>query len=256
MKMKRAVSLIVVLVVLTAFHLNERFEQAQLKYTRVSEAFSEKEELIDNSLRSIGVPADRFQMYVRVFKEEEELEVWVKERGAYTYQLLKVMPICSTVGFSGPKERRGDGQIPEGLYYINSFNPFSNYHLSLKINYPNLADQRRADHNDLGGMIFLHGGCETIGCVPITDDQIKELYVMAVKAKDQGQEIIRVHIFPNRMDQDNYKKLVKGTRNTKFIHFWGNLRTAYYYFETYKYLPGISVDAEGRYVYTHRSPAN
>ena len=52
-------------------------------------------------------------------------------------------PICAGSGDLGPKRERGDGQVPEGLYEIDRFNPTSRYHLSLRVNYPNLSDRLR-----------------------------------------------------------------------------------------------------------------
>src|SRR4029453_2398962 len=35
-----------------------------------------------------------------------------------------------------PKQRQGDGRVPEGVYRITAHNPHSAYHLSLRIGYP------------------------------------------------------------------------------------------------------------------------
>ncbi len=90
----------------------------------------------------------------------------------------------------------GDYQVPEGFYYINEFNPRSLYHLSLGLNYPNASDRMLCDMSQPGGDIYIHGSCVTTGCIPITDGQIEELYVLAAHAKDMGQDFIPVHIFP------------------------------------------------------------
>src|SRR5690606_11025729 len=98
------------------------------------------------------------------------------------FTLVKTYPVCSSSGLPGPKRKKGDRQTPEGFYHIDRFNPQSAFHLSLGINYPNSSD-KILGHSDPGGDIFIHGSCVTIGCVPLTDDLIKEVYVLAVEAK-------------------------------------------------------------------------
>ena len=82
-------------------------------------------------------------------------------------------------GGPGPKLRAGDGQIPEGLYRIDAVNPDSDYHLSLRISYPNDEDRRRSAAlgiRDLGGDIYIHGKDVSIGCIAIGDDAIDQVF--------------------------------------------------------------------------------
>jgi murein L,D-transpeptidase YafK len=85
----------------------------------------------------------------------------------------------------------GDYQVPEGFYYINEFNPKSAYHLSLGLNYPNASDKVLSDSIKPGGDIYIHGNCVTVGCIPLQNNQIEELYVLAANAKNAGQDFIR-----------------------------------------------------------------
>ena len=102
------------------------------------------------------------------------MEVWIKEASKDYYVLLNTYDFCTTSGTLGPKRKEGDLQIPEGIYTINHFNPQSNFYLSLGINYPNASDKILSDPVHPGGDIYLHGNCVTIGCIPLTDDKIKE----------------------------------------------------------------------------------
>jgi hypothetical protein len=103
-------------------------------------------------------------------------------------------------GELGPKRKQGDNQTPEGFYAISYFNPRSDFHLSLHIDYPNRRDRAAgADGVKLGGDIFIHGGCLSEGCLAITDEGIRELYWLAVEARSVGQRRIPVHIFPARL---------------------------------------------------------
>ena len=103
-----------------------------------------------------------------------------------------------------PKSGKRNCQIPEDFYYINRFNSTSNLYLLLGINYPNLSDKSKSNATNLGGAIFIHGSCVTIGCLPMTDDKIKEIYLYAINAKNNGQDRIPVYIFPSRITKDKF----------------------------------------------------
>ncbi|MDB5232964.1 MAG: exported protein, partial [Chitinophagaceae bacterium] len=150
----------------------------------------------------------------------------------------------------GPKRMQGDYQVPEGFYYINEFNPNSTYHLSLGINYPNMSDRILSDSAEPGGDIYIHGSCLTVGCIPIQDSQIEELYILATYAKNSGQDFIPVHIFPvrysNSKSVDYLSKIMKDDK--QLAHFSSEIKKVYEYFEVNKKLPLISVNSLGDYV--------
>ena len=150
----------------------------------------------------------------------------------------------------GPKRMEGDYQVPEGFYHINEFNPNSNYHLSLGINYPNASDRILSDSLKPGGSIFIHGNCVSTGCIAISDMPIEEVYVIAAAAKSQGQEFIPVHIFPvrynNKTSLDYLNTTIKD--NSYLQQFNKNIREVFDYFEEQKELPIILVNRRGEYV--------
>ena len=151
--------------------------------------------------------------------------MWIKEKGKEEFTLLHTYAFCSTSGTLGPKRKEGDLQIPEGIYHINHFNPVSNFYLSLGVNYPNASDNILSDKQHPGGSIYIHGNCVTIGCIPITDEKIKELYVLAVEAKNNGQENIPIHIFPDRLDMGVPEKLAQDYAvDEKVSSCWKNLQ--------------------------------
>jgi murein L,D-transpeptidase YafK len=92
-------------------------------------------------------------MYVRSFKYDSQLEVWVRSNNSEQFKLFKTYRVCAMAGSLGPKRMEGDYQVPEGFYYINEFNPKSSYHLSLGINYPNASDKVLSDISRPGGEI-------------------------------------------------------------------------------------------------------
>jgi murein L,D-transpeptidase YafK len=223
------------------------FKDAQLKNARVKEAYTEKENTVKEYFSNKGLAYEGFSLYLRAFKIEKILEVWIKEKGKENYALLHRYDFCASSGELGPKRKEGDYQIPEGIYHINHFNPESNFYLSLGINYPNSSDKILSNKKSAGGSIYIHGNCVTVGCIPITDDRIKELYILAVEARNSGQEKIPVHIFPSRLDEDGIKDLIN-TQGKTNLNFWENLRKIFQDFESTKKLRSVTVDKTGEYV--------
>lgn len=144
--------------------------------------------------KKIGAAAP---VYIRIFKEESELEVW-KERPGGRYVLVKTYPICNWSGALGPKQAIGDLMAPEGFYSLgpNSLNPDSKYHLALNIGYPNALDKALGRTGDF---IMVHGDCKSVGCFAMTDGLIEEIYAFVREAMAGGQERIPVHVFPFRL---------------------------------------------------------
>ncbi|MGQ0563393.1 MAG: L,D-transpeptidase family protein [Gemmatimonadota bacterium] len=233
------------------------FARDQLEYDRVFEAHFEKRFEVKKLFRDHGIEYPAEQIFLRAFKRERTLELWVRPAGQSTFVLLKSYEICALSEAPGPKLMRGDLQTPEGFYYINNFNPQSGYHLSLGVNYPNEADRiRNGDDRPLGGDIFIHGGCKTAGCMALTDESIKELYLIAMEARDYGQARIPVHIFPARLTNDALAQLARvfEKEDPAFARFWSNLKTGYDFFEKHRKLPIITVDQRGRYAFESPDP--
>jgi murein L,D-transpeptidase YafK len=85
--------------------------------------------------------------------------------------------------------------------------------------------------------------------MPMTDDKIKEIYIMAVEAFNNGQQNIPIHIFPTRMNDKGMALLKQQTTYSTYSAFWNNLQTGYNYFETKKLVPSVTVDESGNYVF-------
>lgn len=224
------------------------FKDEQKKYPRVREAYAEKESSIKTLLESHSIDLKHLRIYLRAFKEDKIIELWAKNAEDDKYQLVKEYDICRTSGSLGPKRAQGDLQIPEGFYHIDRFNPSSNFHLSLGINYPNKSDKVLGTKGNLGGDIFIHGDCVTIGCLPITDNHIKELYIIAIEAKDSGQEKIPVTIFPVYMTDDNYNSMqAKYATDPDKLTLWEDLKSGFDYFNNHQTLPKIKFLDNGRH---------
>ena len=176
------------------------------------------------------------EMFIRVFKHEMELEVWVSD--SVEFYLYKRYNICKLSGEFGPKRKQGDLQVPEGFYYINDFNPYSRYYLSMGISYPNKSDKILSRYKDLGGLIYLHGDCVSVGCIAMGNEAIGEIYRMARRIKSK----IEIHIFP--INYKYMKSLAYFDKQIKqkpeLLEFERNLFEGYLYFEETQRLPEIT----------------
>lgn len=182
-------------------------------------------------------------IFIRIFKKEKILELWVKNDKQY--QLFKEYPIC-TYGFRGigPKIKQGDGKAPEGFYFItpSQLNPYSKFHLSFNIGYPNHYDRI---HNRTGSALMVHGSCVSIGCFAMTDSKIEEIYAIADAGFRNGQNFFRVHIFPFKMSDENINKY----KSSKWYSFWLNLKEGYDYFEINGKIPPNVEVKNRRYIF-------
>jgi hypothetical protein len=225
------------------------FALNQIRYDRVFDARMATRFNIKRAFHERGIRYPAAEIFLRIFKRERSLELWVRPEGQERYELLKTYPICALAGGLGPKRRQGDNQVPEGFYNIDLFNPHSDYHLSLHLDYPNRHDRiAGVEANDLGGDIYIHGGCASAGCMALTDDGIKELYWVAVEARALGQYRIPVHIFPARLEDRDIEGLERSFNSEpELLRFWKSLKPAYDFFQTTQRVPVVAVDMSGFY---------
>lgn len=232
------------------------FIEYQKSFPRPVEALERKEDTLQKQFEAKKLVWPARYLYIRSFKYDSQLEVWVKNELNANFQLFKTYRVCALAGSLGPKRMQGDYQVPEGFYYINEFNPKSNYYLSLGLNYPNASDRILSDSLKPGSEIYIHGSCVTVGCIPITDQQIDELYVLAAHAKDLGQDFIPVHIFPIRYNVEKSARYLESL--TKDDHelkkFADRLEDAFDYFEKFHQLPVVMIGDSGEYVINEASP--
>lgn len=226
------------------------FLSEQKQYHRVRDAINEKEQVVSEILKAKGLTIDNVNILLVAFKAESKLVIFAKRSNDDKYLNIKEYHVCHASGTLGPKRIQGDLQVPEGFYHIDRFNPTSLFHLSLGINYPNRSDRRKSNSSNLGGDIFIHGSCRSAGCIAVTDDKIKEIYLLAVYSRSCGQEKIPVYIFPFEMTDCNfseYKKIYNSSQ--ELIDFWENLRKGYDIFHGQFEELKLSVSSNGDYVY-------
>ena len=223
------------------------YQRSSLK---IADVFNRQEDSLKKEFEAKGLKWPAKYVYIRSFKYDAQLEVWVKGESKEQYKLFKTYKVCMQSGTMGPKRLQGDYQVPEGFYYINEFNPNSNYHLALGINYPNASDRILSDSLRPGGDIYIHGSCVSVGCIPLTDEQIEELYIITSYAKANGQDFIPVHVFPIKYSQKkSMDYLANTTRNNQALQkFAIQLKEAFDKFEEKKQVPLVMVTRKGQYV--------
>lgn len=180
-------------------------------------------------------------IFVRVFKEESELEIW-KARDDGRYYHFKTYPICMWSGELGPKIRQGDKQAPEGFYTVTKgqMNPKSSFYLAFNLGFPNAYDRV---HGRTGDFLMVHGKCVSAGCYAMTDGLVEEIYALAREQFDAGHESFEVHAFPFRMTAENMAR----HKDNKWYPFWQSLKEGYDHFEIARQPPQIAI-CERRYV--------
>lgn len=146
---------------------------------------------IKPNLNRIGLIDFPKEIVLLALKEERILQVYTKVNDSLVH--LKSYPFKGFSGKLGPKLKEGDKQIPEGVYSIEYLNPNSSYYLSMKVSYPNEFDvskSRFENKNELGNDIFIHGKSATIGCIPLGDEGIEELFILAENAFQKNIKVI------------------------------------------------------------------
>lgn len=178
---------------------------------------------------------------LRLFKQESELEVWLKRDTEFV--LFKTYPICKWSGELGPKLKEGDGQSPEGFYEVTAkqLNPNSRYHLAMNIGFPNAFDQSLSR---TGSALMIHGSCVSIGCFAMTDAGIEDIYALVEQALLNSQKSIPVHIFPFHMTAEK----LRAHASHPSIGFWENLADGYVRFQATK-RPSKIMACDGRYYF-------
>jgi len=178
-------------------------------------------------------------IFIRLFKKEKKLEIWVRQ--GLTYVMFKSYSVCYNSGVLGPKLREGDKQSPEGFYTVaaDQLNPNSDYHLSFNLGYPNEYDR---SHKRTGSLLMIHGRCSSAGCFAMADFRMDEIYALVESAIISGQHQVPIHIFPFKMTTSN----MAAHRDSKWIEFWKNLKEGYDYFEGH-HAPPLVIVQDKRY---------
>lgn len=190
-------------------------------------------------------------VFLRLFKRESVLEVWLETTAGGPYALVRSYPVCAWSGALGPKTREGDGQAPEGVYRVppSAMNPYSRFHLSFNLGMPNAHDRARGW---TGSFLMVHGDCVSVGCyamakrlLPIgadRNDPIAEIWTLMSAAFEAGQAAVPVHAFPFRMT----RQALAAQAGHPWAAFWATLAPVYDRFEQTRRPPAVTGHG-GRY---------
>ena len=188
-------------------------------------------------------------VYIRIFKESSELELWMRDHIGGRYRLFSTYRIANYGGGRlGPKLKQGDGIAPEGFYHVGvkQLNPQSNFHLAFNVGYPNTFD---TSWGRSGDFIMVLRNVVSVGCFAMTDAQIEIIYLLVEAALRARQDEFQVHIFPFRMTKERLEK----EKENEWHGFWTNLKEGYDLFEREKVPPLVGV-REKRYVFKKQTP--
>ena len=188
-------------------------------------------------------------VFVRIFKESSELELWLRDEIGGRYRLFSTYRIATWGGQRlGPKLKQGDGVAPEGFYNVGAkqLNPQSKFHLAFNVGYPNGLDKSL---KRTGDFIMVHGSDVSIGCFAMTDSQIEIIYLIVEAALRAKQDEFQVHIFPFRMTPARLEK----EKASEYHAFWTNLKEGYDHFEATK-IPPLIGHRDHKYVFKRQTP--
>ena len=184
-------------------------------------------------------------VYMRVFKEESELEVWIKSRHELQYVLFKIFRLTHCAGKPGPKLREGDGQAPEGFYFASSgsMRPDTRHYLGIDLGFPNAYDK---ESGYTGSDLMIHGGANAAGAFALSPRDIEEVYTVVEASLEGGQKMTPINVFPFRMTDKRMDQAWEW--NPVCLYFWVNLKEGYDFFENVRQPPLVEM-ASGRYAF-------
>jgi len=189
---------------------------------------------LDERLKAQDLAAGR-PIYIRIFKAESELELWM-QNSAGTFSRLATYPICHWYGSLGPKLKEGDKQSPEGFYRVGAPQTrlVGRWRKAFNLGFPNLHDQKL---DRTGSYILIHGGCSSVGCFAMTDPVQDEIFSLAKAALAKGQERFSVHVFPFHMTAENMRRYA----GHEGAETWLDLKPAYDSFERTRIPPRVAL---------------
>lgn len=180
-------------------------------------------------------------VFLRAYKREKMLEVWVANSPTRPHVKIVSYPIAAASGELGPKRRSGDGQVPEGFYPIDRFNPYSRFLLSMRVGYPNKSDKLLGDRRSLGNDIYIHGNRLSIGCLAITDDKIRELYTLCLDSFKTFRRSPHILMLPY------HSGILVRDWPPQDALLWTQLYAISRRFDRTKVVPHIAIDSTGAY---------
>jgi len=241
--LRLAIGLAILVALGSALLVNERSSVPRPEQTE-----AEATQVFDRTLLVADLERAGFglgdQAHIRIFKRERRLELWLSsgvDNGRF--RLFRNYEICNYSGELGPKLREGDRQSPEGFYRValSQLNPNSRHHLSFNLGFPNAYDRQL---ERTGSALMVHGGCSSIGCYAIGDEQVDEVYAVVEAALKAGQPAVDVHAFPFRMTN----AALAAEAGHIWAPFWRNLKDGHDRFDARRQPPRVGA-CRGEYLF-------
>ena len=208
---------------------------------------SSSEAGLKERLKAIGYEG-KIRLYVRIFKEEKTLEIWMQSKGIY--KLYKSFEVCNYSGKLGPKVVEGDKQAPEGFYHVPAEDVLwssRKWPRALNLSFPNGFDALK---KRTGSYLLIHGGCSSEGCYALKNGPMSILYDLVSIALKSGQTILPIHIFPFRLTDKNWARHLPQNAGKKWGAFWKGMQPAYDGFQSNRTIPSIFVCQTGYQVFS------
>ncbi len=182
--------------------MTSRIDPAQAINSAIIRYGLSKEPHLISYFSKAGVAYPPKDIALLAFKKEQAIQLWAKDNQEH-WRFIHTYPLTASSGTLGPKLKEHDRQIPEGIYRLTTFNPYSSMHLSMMINYPNEFDREQASKDGrrkLGGNIFLHGKATSVGCLAVGDGAIDELFLLTHRV---GLGHVQLIIAPNDLRKES-----------------------------------------------------
>lgn len=182
---------------------------------------------LEPSFKAAGVKYPPADLAFVAFKDSRILELYARGK-EQPWQFIKAYAVLAASGDLGPKLEEGDHQVPEGVYRLDSLNPNSRFHLSVRLNYPNDFDRRMAKvdgRTRLGSDIMIHGRSISIGCLAIGDEAAEELFVLSALVKKERVKVVisptdfRVGTAVNLIEEPSWVRELYGTLREELRQF-------------------------------------
>jgi len=212
---------------------------------------SEREDLLPYRIVQNSLTYNSLDVLLIGYKNELELQLWVRARNSNSkYLRLKSFNITdSNVACLGPKSVLGDNLTPEGVYSVEFYSSlkWSDFYLAFRVSYPNDADIARRNYWGIsakpGGDINIHGCCISIGCIPIGNPDMEELFLL-IRANQKNGSAVKILIFPFKFDDLATKgRFINQYRDeVLLLGFWQSLERIHHYFLGSCQLPRVGFD--------------
>ena len=188
------------------------------------------------------------RVFVRIFKEESELELWLFDETSQAFVLFATYPICHWTGTLGPKIKEGDRQSPEGFYTVRwqQTRLVGRWRRAFNLGFPNAHDQL---NGRTGSFLLVHGGCSSVGCYAMTEQVQDEIFSLVAESLTKTRDRFHVHVFPFRMTDANMER----HKHHVWMDFWRDLKAGYDTFERSRLPPRVGI-CEKRYQVSDGAP--